>query len=60
MQHNSCEVLFIAAYVLRALFMSSLPSFQMQLRLRCISTPLSAPHSVSVQVLLLQMVPKVS
>lgn len=35
-QHNSCEVLFIAAYVLHALFTSSLPSFLMQLR-RCCS-----------------------
>lgn len=39
MRHNSCEVLFIAAYVLHALFMSSLPSFLMQLRLRCTSVP---------------------
>ena len=40
MRHNSCEVLFIAAYVPHALFMSSLPSFLMQLRLlRCTSVP---------------------
>lgn len=39
MRHNSCEVLFIAAYVLHALFMSTLPSFLMQLRLRCTSVP---------------------
>lgn len=51
MQHNSCEVLFIAAYVLHALFMSSLPSFQMQLRLCRISTPLWVRYSVSATVL---------
>lgn len=38
MQHNSCQVLFIAAYVLHAPFMSFLPSFLMQLRLCRIST----------------------
>lgn len=41
MWHNSCKILFIAAYVLHALFISSLPSFLMQLKLRCTSTLLS-------------------
>ena len=53
MQHNSCVLLFIAAYVLHALFMSSLPSFLMQLRLHCISTVLSCGvrYAISVTVL---------
>lgn len=51
MQHNSCEVLFIAACVLHALFMSFLPSFLIQLRQSLTSAPPFSLIRVYISVL---------